>query len=348
MAIPKKWLNVLGDIIERLQHVEKLLDIRRDSSVCPYPARNGFYAVSTVDPIPIILAWFDGKWIWPDGTNKEFQCPEDIVNYSLIEDMPAETHSEPRPLLSDAQVGDLCQRANGKYTQFYHKQRLKDGAVRYYFSDSDGSVDINGKVNGGKNNHLDIISCDPLAAEGTWDRAIQEMKLGKKMYNSRIHVYGTSWAEYDAKDDSIITVNEKGYVATYRFLDKLHPAVETGWKTYELAPRLNVGDWVYNKGVYGKLIDIDTQKNVGNIETADAVYADRDMDSMEKIARSEVKVTLTLENVTVEKAFVHGNIDTESFLAITDEGLTYCLDYSSLSPAQVEMVRELCREGDEK
>ena len=30
---------------------------------------------------------------------------------------PAETHSEPKPLLSDAQVGWICKRRDGKYFQ---------------------------------------------------------------------------------------------------------------------------------------------------------------------------------------------------------------------------------------
>ena len=63
----------------------------------PAPA-NGFYAVTTVDPIPEILEAYNGKWIYPDGTMREFVSPADILSY-----LPAE---KPQPKFADVKVGD--------------------------------------------------------------------------------------------------------------------------------------------------------------------------------------------------------------------------------------------------
>lgn len=49
------------------------------------PLENGFYAVTTVDPIPFILEWHKDTWLWPDGTMTEFEFPSDIISYVLVE-----------------------------------------------------------------------------------------------------------------------------------------------------------------------------------------------------------------------------------------------------------------------
>jgi len=59
---------------------------------------NGYYAVTTVDPIPIILEMHDGKWLYPDGTLREFESVADIVSY-----VPAE---KPEPPFAKVQAGD--------------------------------------------------------------------------------------------------------------------------------------------------------------------------------------------------------------------------------------------------
>lgn len=147
-----------------------------------------------------------------------------------IEYVPKEKE---KPLLADAKEGDLCQRRNGGYTQFHSKHRLKDGAMRYYFNDANGSVLINGKHCDKAECGNDIIFTEPLAKEHSAEWAWQMMKLGNKLSQE------STGAEYYAMFDGQCypyyncngTINRFGNELI--FCKELPFRFPTGWQLYE-------------------------------------------------------------------------------------------------------------------
>ena len=90
---------------------------------------NGFYAVTTVDPIPIILEMDNGKWIYPDGTMREFQCPNDIISYVVAE--------KPKPAFAVGKLVIIEERVSGVCKII----KLNDGTDGLHRVQSLGSVD---------------------------------------------------------------------------------------------------------------------------------------------------------------------------------------------------------------
>lgn len=138
---------------------------------------------------------------------------------------------EPRPLLADAKVGDLCQLRNGIYEQIERRESIDcvDYVVLHgcYY-------DLRGKaMNRAYGNIKDIISTEPLAPKGTKDWAWQMMLLGKKIchrkapsiyYHKPTH-YVKRVVRENCTDDMSADVWHNG-------------ADTTGWQLYEPEPKL--------------------------------------------------------------------------------------------------------------
>jgi len=188
------------------------------------------------------------------------------------------------------------------------------------------------------------IIAEPVT-EGTSEWALYQMMQGKKVASSNGTVY---WQDRD--DNNLIKYTD-GYgqnmdTNAFTFLRYVGAS---GWQIYnEPEPKFKVGDWV----------EIEKSKEQGRItyissNNYDAIdvklydqdeletYTKSDFDAdFRKLDPSEVKVSLTLSG-TVEKVE-----DTGCFLLnVGNEGIAYCLDYESLTPADAELVRELTGGG---
>ena len=117
---------------------------------------------------------------------------------------------KPKPLLADAKVGDLCQRSNGRYTQFHSKHKLKNGSIAYYFTDASGSTDIDGNhcIHECGNN---IVSCEPLATEGTAEWALQMWKLGSDIRNETGVVLMADYESEEIRVKHLVDVFPSGW-----------------------------------------------------------------------------------------------------------------------------------------
>lgn len=99
-----KCISAIGKIRDLFAELEGAIKVIIDEE----KPTNGFYTVTTVDPIPIILEHSNGKWLYPDGTMREFTNVEDILSY-----VPAAKPEEP---FAKVQVGDFIEYdcGNGK------------------------------------------------------------------------------------------------------------------------------------------------------------------------------------------------------------------------------------------
>jgi len=156
----------------------------------------------------------------------------DHPNGATQTDLPVSDATQ-KPLLSAAKVGDLCQRSNGRYTQFHSKHKLNDGTIAYYFDDVSGSTNIDGdhcSHECGNN----IVSCEPLAPIGSAEWALQMMKLGKDVCRK-----GHETAYYhicnDGKEIACSLKNERRLTCGHLLVSKWG---ETGndWQLYEPKP----------------------------------------------------------------------------------------------------------------
>lgn len=145
-----------------------------------------------------------------------------------------ETAKEPRPLLADAQVGDLCQTRGEGYhliSDVYTDQR------KYAYERNCGDtiyVRENGMFNLINHEHpFDIIHTEPLAPEGTAEWAWQMLMLQKPVYHP---------AEGEFQDTYY---TKEGFVRCM---------AKTGWQLYaepEPEPKFAVGDWVEFRDIEG-------------------------------------------------------------------------------------------------
>lgn len=149
---------------------------------------------------------------------------------------------EPKPLLADAKVGDLCQRRDGKWVQicevhgnsvFRYPNPIKHTHI--IICDETGDTEHWGKVE-----DADIISCEPLADEGSAEWALQMMKLGKTI--SRTDNRKETYVYRDGK----IVANEWHCADQQWFLKYAEP---TGWQLYEEL-EYKVGDYIKDGGDY--------------------------------------------------------------------------------------------------
>ncbi len=150
-------------------------------------------------------------------------------------------YAEPKPLLADAQVGDLVKLRNGEYAQIIKTSETTPPTHPYLFFAKNGThvATIHGMVSCDCTTHMeyDIISTEPLAPEGSAEWAWQMWcLLGKEITHPKIEKL------------TVFTCNEAetvlfGYIASYWQEEKAdwlntcngHNML-TGWQLYEPKP----------------------------------------------------------------------------------------------------------------
>ena len=244
---------------------------------------------------------------------------------------------EPKPLLADAKVGDLCQTRGEGYhliSDVYTDQR------KYAYERNCGDtiyVRENGMFNLINHEHpFDIIHTEPLAEEGSAEWAWQMLILGKPVTNKWVFMDGGYIKDTDSDK--------------YRFVQMWD--LFSDWQLYaEPEPEYKVGDWVeFNPGNNPKQVEIvriDGDKLYYNTRYAGKtikthIYASA---ITRKLDPSEVKVTLTLEG-TVSRDY---NETLDSFILNHTDGHTRnCIKYSTIDPDTATLVRELLAAQEEK
>ena len=133
----------------------------------------------------------DGKIVCSRDRNEKSPCYDSIDDWLedwKDDDQTWQIYAEPKPLLADAKVGDLCQRRDGTYDQIAdanynnnvfrgipHCIKMVGGMCcplsGEYINFFDNGIHVD--------NPNDIISTEPLAPEGSAEWALQMMRLGK-------------------------------------------------------------------------------------------------------------------------------------------------------------------------
>ena len=127
---------------------------------------------------------------------------------------------EPKPLLADAKVGDLCQRMDGKWVQIETLCSL--GGMPWICYEIGGLRYINnGEQLNTKDRNLDIIDYHPLAPEGSAEWAWQMLMLGKTVYNP---------SYYYSSSHGLIAPNMLGNCSKQSFVGRQEPS---GWQLYK-------------------------------------------------------------------------------------------------------------------
>jgi len=137
------------------------------------------------------------------------------------------------PLLSDAKLGCICERVDGKFVQI--SNIAFNGCDKYFIADSN-RYDIHGKSD--KGHPLNLISCEPLALEGTLTWAVQMMKMGASVLG-----YG---GKFTYTDGRIFTTGGCIYSTSIEnFIYQMSADYSVGWEIFEpQSQKFKIGDYV--------------------------------------------------------------------------------------------------------
>ena len=123
-------------------------------------------------------AFYDNEWKEVDINTRRTYC--EFIEYAKA--FPGygwrilKEHEQPKPLLADAKVGDLCKRRDGKWVQIDEIDDEFSSLPPAYRCGAGWWTEKGASVH---NQTLDIIHTEPLATEETKEWALQMMKLGK-------------------------------------------------------------------------------------------------------------------------------------------------------------------------
>lgn len=295
---------------------------------------------------------------------------------SQIEQYIAEMEKQkPKPLLADAQEGDIVKLRNGEYARVYSVDcsewslpvciKFEDGYLWYY---PDGTCMT------GLSEH-DIISVEPLAAEGTAEWALQQMKLGKKVsatYGNGIYYYendrvyinkksydaehwvklqndiGVSWQLYEPKPEIAYACDTCRYNGQCTYTENKPRRIACNdylaIEPVEPAPRPKAWDWVevdyYNEHRIARIKHIELSNITYKLLGAHEWKTNKNV-ILRIIPKSEVKVSITLSGTVVMPTLpITGNTRFQLMV----NGTSYIIYYSDLTPADAEMVRVLVGE----
>ena len=237
---------------------------------------------------------------------------------------------EPKPLLADAKVGDLCKHRNGDWSQIIDTNgtHIPGQPIRTTLKDTIG-INRNFCLSGSHftmqfGGEYDIIHTEPLAPEGTAEWAWQMLKLGIKMWNPSEQSMETTALDKDK------------FVACHS---------RTGWQLYEEPAPFAVGDVVrhhsspYDCGV-GYIVEIDG--NNACVFFVDDM--DTDVVSMSELSRcnpSEVIVKIGCLEGTVRKD-IYGK-----FKLVHASNYASLIWLSALDPETAALVRALLKAQEE-
>ena len=186
---------------------------------------------------------------------------------------------EPKPLLADAKVGDLCRLRNGGYTQI---ESVKGRSGKTWYDRTDRYTSYpDGRLFNGENNEPDIIATEPLAEVGTAEWAWQMLMLQKPVSHP---------AEGEFQDTYY---TKEGFVRCM---------AKTGWQLYEEPqPTYKVGDWVeYKKGKHHQVDSVHDGCCYLSYGKGCGCFSALYSDITRKLDPSEVRVKVVLEG-TVER-----------------------------------------------
>ena len=148
---------------------------------------------------------------------------------------------EPKPLLADAQVGDLCKHRNGDWSQIIDTNGtyIPGQPIRTTLKDTKG-INRNFCLSGSHftmqfGGEYDIIATEPLATEGSEEWAWQMLKIGRMVTDApTLHHY-----EHNINTSMVTCVtNRRGFRHSARSIDTWceQPRRDTGWQLYEPEP----------------------------------------------------------------------------------------------------------------
>jgi len=260
--------------------------------------------------------------------------------------------AKPKPLLSDAKVGDL---ARNKFGWFQIADTEFDKRFPIY-SEKCGCFTLNGKASEAQDCGIDILEWQPLATEGSAEWAWQMMLLGNKVTDMNTVYWrcdnfvtwknpeaignivqtpncwiaekaSTGWQLYEPKPKPCPTCNGTGVV--------MHKTANAATQTplpISDATQIKVGDWVTDGVFQGKIASF------GN-GTAWVVSQGSgyhiNIENLRKLKPSEVRVKVVLEGT------VRSSINDCCFDMSTPNGGWATIGYNEIDPATADLVRDL-------
>jgi len=254
---------------------------------------------------------------------------------------------EPKPLLADAKVGDLCQRMDGKWVQVdsYSNDRPCPVMCKSDIGGQD-CFTLDGRNHNAINDSKDIIHTEPLAEVGSAEWAWQMLKIGRMVTDApTLHHY-----EHNIKTSMVTCVtNRRGFRHSARSIDTWGEGRrETGWQLYEEPqPTYKVGDWVeYKKGKHHQVDSVHDGCCYLSYGKGCGCFSALYSDITRKLDPSEVVIRIGCLSGTVTYA-----ISDDCFLLakVNDpQHRACCIDMSMLDTPTREMVESLLRAQEEK
>jgi len=165
-----------------------------------------------------------------------------------------------RPLLSDAQVGWVCTRRDGLFVEIVDVGMGKPRYGYRYKSPEGGIICVNEDgafLSKSKESPLDIVSCEPLAKEGTAEWGKQRALLGNIVTLTHNEIYkienGKLYEAFPNNDFDVWRLVAEDGVG---YWDKwIHD--QTGWQIYEPVEPPKEPEYIgYRKDENGKEIDV--------------------------------------------------------------------------------------------
>jgi hypothetical protein len=272
-------------------------------------------------------------------------------NQQLMAQISAKAE-QPKPLLADAKVGDLCQRRDGGYVTI-----LKTNGYRQFpvMCDDLMTRTLDGKICSGHPEY-DIVSTEPLAPIGSAEWALQMMKLGKDVCRK-----GHETAYYhicnDGKEIACSLKNESRLTYGHLLVRKWG---ETGndWQLYEPKqepcpacngtgkvekpePKFKVGDLVTDGVINGNITSL--TDDLAWVKTGLYEYR-MSLCNLTPISPSEVVIHIGCLSGTVRSR------DSKSFHLLRKGKNTMVIYFDALDTPTRKLVRELIekQQGDAK
>jgi len=287
--------------------------------------------------------------------DKEIEKWVDMVKQLQRDD---ELDPPAKPLLAEAKAGWICEQRNGSYSQIkafgdsWGTDDCFNPNLFTVFLADNTTRNIYGTYLGTMVNPspLDIVSCEPLAPEGSAEWALQMMKLGSTVTKQHLQDSGNV---YWCFCDRLRCVQEFN-CGTLQIMVTPEIWVKTadkcGWQLYEPKPEPSfaVGDVVrhhsspYDCGV-GYIVEIDGNNAcvffVDNMDT--------DVVSMSELSRcnpSEVIVKIGCLEGTVSQC---GDKEEEVF-ALHTKNNAAVIPFAMLDPDTAALVKALLKAQEEK